>query len=296
MQMTPTYQAAINGTLASQGGGHGTGNPLTFWNNTCIPLVMYVLQCGTGERLGWNGTSFSPGCPGYTVLPDGASMTQSNPTTGWYFLFTSGYSGAFVAVFETPESGDIIINNFDVLEPNDIGTFPVPSADVVIPSDSPRIVVGCGRLLNGNTVVREQLWQRISDSYSIAPGQMKEANFTLVSGCQSTSSDLSSLEASVSASAKAGWGPVSASVSASLSAGTTTFQQVTATQQTTSFVSRRYELAADAPAAETMLYWQLCDSVTVYDGLGIPQSSLVVGTQPALIGGPYQLGNGGTSS
>ncbi|MEW2121504.1 hypothetical protein AB0945_41505 [Streptomyces sp. NPDC005474] len=136
MQMTQTYQAAINGTLASQEGGHGTGNPLTFWNKTCIPLTMYVLQYQTGERLGWDGESFAPGQPGYLIIPDGASMTQTNPTTGWYFLFTNAYSGAFVAVFETPESGGITITNYDALEPNDIGTFPTPSDDVVIPSDS----------------------------------------------------------------------------------------------------------------------------------------------------------------
>ncbi|MFD0258148.1 hypothetical protein ACFXKJ_12240 [Kitasatospora indigofera] len=289
MQMTPVYQAAINGTLASQEGGGGTGNPLVFSNQTFIPLTMYALQPGTGERLGWDGTTFSPGQPGYVIPAGGTSMTQADPTAGWYFLFTAAYSGAFVAVFETPESGDVTITNYAVLEPNDIGKFPKPSADVVIPTDSPRIVVGCGLLPNGNTVIREQLWQRLPDSYSIAPGQTKEVNFSVTSGVQSSSSDLSTLEKSVAATAKAGWGPVSASVSASLSSASTTFQQVTATKQTTSFVSHRFELRADAPAPETTFYWQLADCVTVYDTDGVSLSSLLVGTQPALIGGPYRL-------
>jgi hypothetical protein len=289
MQMNDMYQQAIDETLHSTA-STGTGNPLTFANGTAIPLNMYLISTG-GEHYGYDSEaqSFAPGAPPYRLDPNGGkSLTLADPEAQWYWLFTSACSGAFAAVFQTPASGDVLITSVDLLNPNDIGQIPRPGKDVIIPADSPRIVVGCGSLPNGNVVVREQYWQRISDSYSIGPGEQKTVSNTVTSGMQQTTSDLTTVEGSVGASASGGWGPVSASVSASLSASSTNFQQFTSTTQTTSYVSDDYDNSLDNPS-RMFLYWQLADSVTAYDDTGMALSSVVTGTQPVVIGGPYAL-------
>ncbi|MEE1742034.1 hypothetical protein PUR49_36785 [Streptomyces sp. BE147] len=144
-------------------------------------------------------------------------------------------------------------------------------------------LVGCGILPNGNAVIRQQYWQRLPDSYSIGPLETKTVESTVTSGMQQTSSNLTTVEGSVTGSASAGWGPVSASVSASLSASATSFQQFTATTQTTSYVSDHYENHSET-ASEMHLHWQLTDSITVYDADGTALSSIITGTQPVIIG------------
>lgn len=89
---------------------------------------------------------------------------MSNADLGWYWLFTSAYSGAFAAVHQTPSNGLISLTSFDLLDPNEIGGIPTPDSDVMIPPDSSRIVVGCGTLSDGNRVVREQYWHSQLDS------------------------------------------------------------------------------------------------------------------------------------
>ncbi|MFE2144841.1 hypothetical protein ACFXA3_24400 [Streptomyces sp. NPDC059456] len=303
MQMNDDYRKAINGTLTSSTGS-GSGFGLTFHNMTAIPLNMYLIA-GDGSHWGWSAKrqTFLPGEPGYLIpgatkagYQGGSSMAQGNPTLGWYWLFTNALTGAFAAVFGTPSvAGDICITTWDLLEPNDIGTIPVPDVDagILIPTDSPRVVVGCGLMSvnsgSSNVVVREQFWQRLPDSYSIAPGETKQSSYTVTSGKQETTSELSTLETSVNASASAGWGPVSASVSASLSTSSTNFQQVTVTEETTSYVAETYSLDPTAESPEMMLYWQLADSVTIYDSKNNPLGSIVTGTQPMVIGGPYTM-------
>ncbi|WP_316528169.1 hypothetical protein [Kitasatospora brasiliensis] len=305
MQMNDMYQSAIDGTLKSSG-DTGSGQPLTFHNMTSVYLAMYQIATD-GTRWGWSEDSqvFSPGQPGQDIsgtnrpgFEGGQSVTLSDPCLNWYWLFVNAWSGAFAAVFQTPADGssDIYITDWDLLEPNDIGTAPTPdnAAGMLIPTDSPRIVVGSGLLgpagyLTPNVVVREQFWQRLPDSYSIAPGETKQSSYTVTSGRQETTSELSTLEASVNASVSAGWGPVSASVSAALSTSSTNFQQVTVTEQTTSYVSEKYSLDQGAESPEMMLYWQLADVVTIYDWGGSPLGSIVTGTQPTVIGGPYTL-------
>ncbi|MEU9702873.1 hypothetical protein [Streptomyces sp. NPDC047981] len=306
MQMNDTYQMAIDGTLKSSG-NTPLDMSLTFHNMTPVWLSMYEVA-NDGTRWGWNARNqaFYPGQPGQSVqgasrpgYEGGVSTPVRYPTQGCYWLFTNAFSGAFVAVFETPTDGttDVYITDWDLLEPNDIGAIPEPDADagIVIPTDSPRIVVGCGVVgppdfLSPNLVVREQCWQRLPNSYSIAPGETKESSYTLSSGRQNTTSRLDTLEASVSAAVGGGWGPVSASVSGSLSAASTSFQQLMVTEQTTSYVSEKYSLDTDAKSPEMMLYWQLADIVTVYDwGCTTTYGSVVTGTQPVVIGGPYEL-------
>ncbi|MFJ3833162.1 hypothetical protein ACIPWI_35180 [Streptomyces sp. NPDC090046] len=286
MQMNPMYQQAINGTLASQ--DSPTGNPVTFTNRTCVPLSLYLLSTG-GEHYSARGTpdQYSPEDT-MALAANGGSYTREDPGTKWCWVFTNLYTGAFAAACETPESGSVTITSFDLLDPNDIGLPPKPDDYVIIPSDSPPIMVGCGELENGNGVVREQYWRRLPDSYSIGPLESKTVSNTVTSGMQQTTSALETVEGSVMGSTSAGWGPVSASVSASLSAAATSFQQFTTTRQTTSYVSDHYENDSDTES-QMYLYWQLTDSVTVYDSTGAALSSIITGTQPVVIGGPKEL-------
>nr|WSY50506.1 hypothetical protein OG999_10470 [Streptomyces sp. NBC_00886] len=283
MQMNGTYEKAINGTLCSQ--DSPTGNPVTFTNQTCVPLTLSLLSAG-GEHYSARTTPDKYLPEDTPVLgANGASYTREDPGEDWYWVFTNFYTGAFAAACQTPASGSVTIMSFDLLDPNDIGLPPKPDDEVIIPSDSPPIMVGCGALENGNAVVREQYWQRLPDSYSIGPGESKTVSNTVTSGMQQTTSALNTIEGSVMVSTKAGWGPVSASVSASLSAASTSFQQFTTTQQTTSYVSDHYENSSDTDS-QMCLYWQLTDSVTVYDSAGTALSSITTGTQPVIIGGP----------
>lgn len=59
------------------------------------------------------------------------------------------------------------------------------------------------------------------------------------------------------------------------------------TTQTTSFVANEYENKNDYP--EMLLFWQLVDVVTVFDPDGNPLSSIVSGTQPVVISGPWNV-------
>lgn len=208
---------------------------------------------------------------------------------GHVWLARVSASGAFAAVFEMGDRRRQLttLSGADLLDPNDIGEVPVPSRTKVIPPDGPRILVGTGKLPVGNTVSREQFWQRQPESYSIAPGQTKTVTYTATSGTQDSSSNEETVNKSVSASASAGWGPISASVSAALSTSSTTSQQVTVTTQTTSFVANEYENKNDYP--EMLLFWQLVDVVTVFDPDGNPLSSIVSGTQPVVISGPWNV-------
>ncbi|MEV8624663.1 hypothetical protein [Streptomyces sp. NBC_01268] len=291
MQMNDDYQKAINGTLQS----HPIGTPsnLRFVNMTALVLVGYRVLGRPGER------TETFGLPGTSQAGQAGGETTVRALEGEYWLVTSADTGAFVAVYATPTDGtsSIYITEWDLLEPNDIGKVPEPDIDggLLLPADSPRIAVGCGLIppAGGEAptrVLREQYWQRLADSYSIAPGETMEYSYTVSSGKQETTSDLKTLETAVSASAGAGWGPVSASVSASLSTSSTTFQQITVTEQTTSYVSEKYSLDHDADKPEMMLNWQLADVVSMFawDG-GTPLGSIVTATQPTVVRGPYIL-------
>ncbi|MFF3840026.1 hypothetical protein [Streptomyces sp. NPDC001930] len=283
MHMTDIYQQAINGTLASK--DSPTGSPLTLSNETCVPLTVYLLSTG-GAHYSARTTPDQYTNDNDVVVQVGSSYTLQNPGSEWYWLFANVYTGAFAAVCQTPASGSVTITSYDLLDPNDIGRPPHPEGDTLIPPDSPKIMVGCGTLANGNVVAREQYWQHLPDSYSIGPLEAKTVSSTVTSGMQQTTSDLVTVEASVTGSASGGWGPVSASISASLSVATSSFQQFTTTAQTTSYVSDHYENTSDRHS-RMYLYWQLTDSVTVYDTDGTALSSVVTGTQPVVIGGPY---------
>ncbi len=286
MKMTQAYQDAINGTLLSQDTGVAVDN-LTFYNGTEIPLDVYLVS-DTGCWLGGYAFSVPGGSPTVVSPLSQWPATVGGTDTGWYFVFLNSYSGAFAAAIQAnsaePQGNNNVVSVgcADLLYPNNIGSVPKPNQSVLIPADSPRIVVGCGTLPTGYTVAREQYWQRLPDSYSLSGGASKTISYTVTSGMERTTSEESQLAASVTGSASAGWGPISATVSASLSASSTSFQQVTTSLETTSFVSQTYTNPNQSP--EMFLYWQLTNVLTVFDSNGNPASSMIYGAEgPALI-------------
>ncbi|MGO7616449.1 hypothetical protein ACC689_34885, partial [Rhizobium ruizarguesonis] len=50
--------------------------------------------------------------------------------------------------------GETVTDNYMLLtSPNDIGPVPQPTESMLVPPDSPRILVGCSTLADGKTVV-----------------------------------------------------------------------------------------------------------------------------------------------
>ncbi|MFD0258147.1 hypothetical protein ACFVH7_07710 [Kitasatospora indigofera] len=291
--MNGTYQAALNSTLVSVTTGQGSA-VLLLLNSTDFPLAGYLVS-DTGVWLGASeDATFGPGYPALTVAP-GSQWGSTDPVDpGWYFVFLNSYSGAFAAVKQvgsTIQQGAYVmtVNAADLLNPNDIGGVPKPNQSVLIPSDGPHIVVGCGALPNKNLLAREQYWQRMPDSYSIARGEKRHESYAVTTGIEATSSDQETLAGSLSASAHAGWGPISASVSASLNASSTSFQSITTSTEQTSSVSETYDNTTGTHP-ETYFYWQLTNVITVFDSDGNALSSLIYGAEgPAVISGPHHF-------
>ncbi|PTQ74273.1 hypothetical protein [Pseudomonas sp. GV071] len=297
--MRPVPQDAtdlLQGTLESPSNGPGQSSMRI---TNALPFGVYVYELtSTGDFAGLpnNGTAATPGSPGALLTP-GNSLNFGQYNQGAYFLVTAAYSGGFVCVFQANESGsNLEINTELLLEPNAIGPIPQPNATQVIPPDSQCVVVGCGVAGPNNAVavVREQYWRRLPDSYTIAPGQSKTISFTTVEGMQSTSSSQVTIAAQIGTSASAGWGPVSASVSASLSASSTTFQQLTLSSETTSYVSETLTgMTANSsdgsgPTTQMYLYWQLMDIINIVDpSSNLVLGSIVSGAKPVVISGPF---------
>ncbi|MEO3749096.1 hypothetical protein [Streptomyces sp. B6B3] len=300
MQMNTVYDYAIHGRYP-QPTGKGPLD-VTVCNMLPIPLAVYE---GIGlERFGFDpdsGTSDLQ-CPPRILPPHDPG--KPDRVTLWpdkesYLLFISAVGQSFVAAAQvTGETTEVSVNSWYLLEPNDIGTVPTPDATegTVVPADSPPVVVGCGRVADPtgspgspNVVIREQFWQALPDSYSVAPGEKKQYSLEVTSGMQRTTSEEDTVAASVSASVGGGWGPVSASVSAALSASSTTSQQVVISEETTKYVSDTHGLPDDHVYPKMVMHWQLTDRVTLYDSATIasdperaPLSSVVVSTQPTL--------------
>lgn len=285
--MDPVVADALAGTLCSSGATTNQQDT-SISNASDVDLTLYWLS-PTGTQCGYDKVSgtFAEGLPGY-VLGSGDSAPLADVPDGTYFLLRAAHSGAFAAVVTkegTPPGSGFVVDCGSFLDPGVAGPVPKPTQDRPIPVDSPRVLVGCGSLANGATVAREQYWHLTADSYSLAPGETVTTSLTQTSGMESTSSDQTTLSASLNVSASAGWGPVSASVSAALSRSSTTFQQVTVSEQQTAFRSLQRTNGGDSVA--TFFVWQLIDVVTIFASDGRPEGSIVTGVQPVVIDGPY---------
>jgi hypothetical protein len=279
--MNPNYEKALKRQLVSQSGA-SLIKGITFQNR--LPIAV---------RLQWINTQ--GGLENYANVPNkfeelapGAKHGEGAGFQAWpkcFYQLTTSFSGAFVGLIEIKDGQAAYeVTPLLMTRPNDIGPFPQPSTTTLIPVDSPRVLVACGKSPNGKIVTREQFWKRSSESYTLAPHQTHTIGFSITSGMQETTSKQDTVAQSLGLSASAGWGAVSASVSASLSATSTTFQQVTITKQDT-----RYEtvvLKNDTDKPQMFLKWQLSDVISIFEG-PTPTATIVLAQSPTLIGGPY---------
>lgn len=278
-------QGAMSSTLQSPSSGTPytapAGQKLSFINYLNLTLIMYAIQTD-GSLEGFNNSgSQIPGGPAAQIAPNmSVSFTTWTPSS--YVLFLTANSGAFVTAYQLPSAPTTVTITVDMLpNPNAIGAPPKPTSEMIIPSDSPSVLVGCGRTAANLLVTREQFWRRMPDSYSIPPTASKTISLTHFSGRQETSSSLTTIAESVGVSVSAGWGPISASVSASLSRTSSSFQQVSITEEVTSYTSD----TINNTNSFTLLYliWQLTDVITIYNNSGEAAASLVTSVPPSLI-------------
>ncbi|HEX8396556.1 MAG TPA: hypothetical protein VF644_03975 [Pyrinomonadaceae bacterium] len=155
-----------------------------------------------------------------------------------------------------------------ISDQNDIGPIPQPTKDIIIPPNSPSVVVGQGKASNGNPITREQSWQRMPESYTIATGQTRTVGSSTTSGMTQTTSDQITVSSSISSSASAGWGPISASVSASLSQSSTSMHSLTVSEQNTNYESSTLTRSETETTALMILRWQICDTINILDASG----------------------------
>jgi hypothetical protein len=202
--------------------------------------------------------------------------------SGNIVLVQAAQTGAFMcASVMVPDVMTAVVDYTMLTDPNDIGAPPQPTATMLVPPDSPRILVGCSRLADGKTVVREQFWDRQSDSLTLAPGEQKTISTTVTTGRQETSTHEGTLAASLGMNANVGFGPFSASVSSSLSMTSRTFQQVTVSEQNTAYYSDVLTNPySDQPCL--VLRWQLTDVITIFQVDGPPAGSVILGESPII--------------
>jgi hypothetical protein len=278
--MRSTYQQALNGTLKSA--PSGPEFQLSFQNHTDISISLYKASIvGMQEYFG----GLSP----QTIIKS-APLQQGN-----YIIVKSAITGGFMTVIQTGSVTDGVyhIINSELSAPHDIGPFPVPNQDIIIPTNSARVVVGCADMdkdLNPKqTVLREQYWRRLPESYTLDPHEVKTINTTVTTGREQTSSSMETVNENLSLSAGAGWGPFTAHVSASLSRTSNNSQQLVITEETTKYISSVLTNENnDYPVM--ILRWQLIDIIHVIEhNKFTPLYTVSVALDPILSDGPYNL-------
>jgi hypothetical protein len=245
----PLLKQYLSGTLKSTGAAGK--DQVTITNGLGVPLMAGFL---------------APDGSVYPAIYVAGTSASKQAPANWYWLLWAR-DGSLAAVFAGKASGalSIVIGPADLSEPGDIGPVPVPNPEIVIPNDSPAILVGCGQARDAKGGVtyltRSQFWKRSGDSITLAPNEEVTTSYTSTTGIQETSSTTDTVATSLSASVSAGWGPVSASISAGLNTSSTSFQQYVSTQTDIRFESRTYK--PDASDTKMIFRWQLYDVVTV---------------------------------
>ncbi|OWV74669.1 hypothetical protein ATY76_27380 [Rhizobium sp. R339] len=214
------------------------------------------------------------------VLP--GAFAQLTFTQDDVCIVQAAQTGSFMCSIVMQTEGEAITVNYMLLtSPNDIGPVPQPTATMLVPPDSPRILVGCSTLADGKIVVREQFWDRQGDSCTLAPGEKKTITTTVTTGRQETSTHESTLAASLGMNANVGFGPFSASVSSSLSMTSRSFQQVTVSEQNTAYFADELTNPYTDQAC-LVLRWQLTDVITIFQPEGAPCGSVIIGESPII--------------
>lgn len=204
-------------------------------------------------------------------------------------IVVASNSGAFVTVITIKPGNKVYhITSEALLAPNHIGPIPKPSKETIVPPDSQRVLVGCGKAANGNIITREQCWQRSSESASLAPKEQQTVSVTLVTGRQESTTDTKDVQESLSTAINGGWGPISASLSASLSASSSHSQQITIENRETKFISQTIENKSEK--AIVVFKWHLTDYITIFNtDATTPLTAVIAQQSPAITDGPYEL-------
>lgn len=183
----------------------------------------------------------------------------------WYRVLLTG-DGAILGIFLPTEGtpATIRVTAASLCMPGDIGEVPEPTADIVIPNDSPSVLIAAARPPGLDVyMTRSQYWKRAADSITLAPGEEITTAYTSVSGVQSTSSTTDTVSASLNAGVSVGWGPVAASINAGFNASLTKFQQYVVSDTETRYESRTYR--GDGAEVKTIIRWKLMDVVTFFN-------------------------------
>lgn len=221
-------------------------------------------------------------------LAPGESATHSLDA-GLDLVATARETGGVVAWFRTGDAPGYLFSSRTLTAPNAIALFDLPSPTRLIPVDTARQIVGVGTAgPNTDILIREQYWQRHSDSYMLAPGQERTVSVAQTTGRQSTTSEEQTIAEHLGFSASAGWGVISSTISGSLDVHSSFSQQIVLTEETTTF----YEDAIKNPTASPVLYvkWQMMD-VIQFVRAGRVAATIVTGLAPTLLSGPFDLNN-----
>jgi len=290
--MDENYARALAGSLASSGRTE-TERPgaFTITNELCVPLTLSWIEQHSAQWGFERGGRAAPGEPGH-LLPAGQTVSMTETLDGYWWTLTTARSGAFAALAGRQASAEatytgpeaVAVEAVDLVPPNALGQPPQSSEQRLVPGSSPRVLVSCGTAPDeapAAAITREQYWQLSGDSYSLAKDEQRTVSFTETTGMESTTSTEETVAKSLGMSISAGWGPVSASLSASLSTSSTTFQQVTLSSETTTFVSREVHNRTGTP--QLVLVWQLVEVVTIFEPDGLPLASTISALNPAIV-------------
>lgn len=219
---------------------------------------------------------------GVVDLSNNGFIQQVKIPSDSYILVTT-FDGAFISVFQVDSKKRIYYLTYDMFcIPNDIGPIPQPNKDVPIPQDSIPVIVGAGYIKKTNSLfLRKQFWQKMSDSYTLAPGENRTVGVTLSSGISEASSSIDTVSKSISASSSAGWGAISASISASMNTAHTSMNSYTVTEQKTSYETNTLVNNASVPVM--LIRWQICDIVLISEGEGKDVASIISYVDPCLV-------------
>jgi hypothetical protein len=281
--MDKNLLAAMQGTLKSPAIDYKNTPKVKFLNNTPASYYIYVVSqngiptYSTAGGYENNMVAASQYAPLMVPLPDQA-----------YIVLREVYTGAYACVLfldsrNNPDNTYTV--DFDMIPaPGEIGPVPIPNVNRIAPSDSPRVMVGCGLVDDGASVIRTQHWHATGASYCLPPGDTFTYGVTSTAGFQSTSSDQSTTSSALNVSASAGWGPVSTSISKSMSQ-TSSVSHTYSIEESTS----RFETMTLTNKTETVaLYyaWQMIDILDVINH-GNTTASLSSSRMPLIYDGPY---------
>lgn len=274
--MKDLYARALTGRLYAT--ETDTSVTIQVYNNLPVKIALYnTTNAGTRVLLG----HVEPGANG-----------PVSGTDGDFLVVASALSGSFISAYSL-NTGETTytVDNSVLTEPNDIGSIPQPTTEILVPVNSPLVMVAISTVTpsgtsTSNFITREQYWNLQGDSYSLTVGESRTVSYTIVSGRQTTSSTQDTVGASIGVDAHAGWGPISAGISASLNAESTTFQQVSVNEQTTSYMSDTVTNSGQDDVV--VLRWQMTDVITIYSPSYQPLASIVSGLNP-IIAKTYDL-------